>query len=158
MKYAKKILTVSLLLLFCATGCKKNSIDPTSDPQLNASEIINKYSPAEAGEIVVKWMSERGLSDREYARALTREIFSKYDSIGYDSSREFLYAIDSIQDLLPKEKLAKVYVIATNPWRLGKVLREENADENFVKLIESEYESDTASLTYFRQSYYLQDK
>lgn len=141
------------MILFVFGSCSRTSVDRSLDARENAIELTQNLPPKEVAKEIVEWMSNANVNDREFARSLTGEILSIYDSIGYSHAREFIYAIDSIKEKLPNKKLARVYVVATGPWRLGVILREEDAPIELVKAVEKEFENDSISLEYFRKAY-----
>lgn len=146
---------MAFILVTILEGCSKSyDIDSDGNPEAQAIEITQKRSPKDAAKDVVRWMSEAKIEDREFARSLTKAIFSYYDSKDSDSGREFLYALDSIKEFLPDKKLARVYIVATTPWRLGVILRENDVSETLVDAVIKEYGSDSVSFDYFIKSYY----
>lgn len=149
-----------ILILIILMGCKRekaHTVDLSSDPKKAARELTENYSPEEAACMVVDWMSKASQDEREYARNLTSEILSIYDSTGNDLSRRFIYSMDNAKESLSLEKLARVYVIASGPWRLGVLLREGNVSGKLIEAIEKEYSNDSISLEYFRKAYNLEN-
>lgn len=150
----KVVAQIALILSFALWGCgNKIEISPEADPKTTAKELTSNCTPSEAAQEILDWMSHAELSDRSYARTLTKEVQSIYDSIGENLSYDFIKAIDSIKETLPNKKLARVYVLATGPWRLGVVMRDSNAPNQLVKEIEKAYGTDTVSLNYFLKAY-----
>lgn len=98
-------------------------------------------------------LSVCALADRDFARSLTRELMSIYDSDSLGRTRGFVRSLDSIRSTLSPEELAHVYVVSTKPWRLGAIMRADNADDTLLQAIESDYADDPEALGAFRQGY-----
>ena len=129
-------------------GC---SSTPTIDPERPADQQAQRL--AEAAEALVGWLKSASPADRDFARSLTRELMSIYDSDSLGRTRGFVRSLDSIRSTLSPEELAHVYVVSTKPWRLGAIMRADNADDTLLQAIESDYADDPEALEAFRQGY-----
>lgn len=150
-----KIFSALLMAVFFAGCGSKADIDTSRPAGLQAAELVAEMSPQELAEALVGWMAGASPTDRDYVRALTREIVSAYDSTDNYASRHFAHALDSVKETLSVEKLARVYVVASKPGRLGAVLRQEGADSALIREIRRAYGSDSVGLKVFDNNYFI---
>lgn len=149
MKRLSTIILISSLLTGCSSAPE---IDPSRPAPQEAARLAES-SPTEAAEALIGWMKKANASDRDYARLLTRELMSIYDSDSLGRALRFVRSLDSIKAALSPEDLAHIYVVSAKPWRLGAMMRDDGADQALVKAVEEEYAADTESLEAFRHGY-----
>lgn len=134
-------------------GCSSTpEIDPSRPAPQEAARLAES-SPSDAAEALIGWMKSAAASDREYARSLTRELMSIYDSDSLGRAIRFVRSLDSIKSTLSQTELARVYVVSTKPWRLGAIMRADEADQELVQAVEADYANDSESLEAFRHGY-----
>ncbi len=152
MKYLFKIMvfaTLSLMLADCADDARRlraRSIYTGEAVDARVEAILVEWTPAEAAEAMVDWLSVSPDTVRPYARQLAAAL-----SAGYGSDA-FALALDSIGATLPCDVKARVLTVIASPGRLGVALRGDDEAESLVPCIEREYASDTAALRLFRKS------
>lgn len=149
MKRPLHIIMLSAMLAGCSST-------PTIDPERPADRQAQRLAEAgttEAAEALVGWLKSASPADRDFARSLTRELMSIYDSDSLGRTLDFVRSLDSIRSTLSPEELAHVYVVSTKPWRLGAIMRADNADDTLLQAIESDYADDPEALEAFRQGY-----
>jgi len=149
MKRLSTIILISSLLTGCSSAPE---IDPSRPAPQEAARLAEN-SPTEAAEALVGWLKKADASDRDYARLLTRELMSIYDSDSLGRALRFVRSLDSIKATLSPEDIAHIYVVSAKPWRLGAMMRDDGADQALVKAVEEEYAADAESLEAFRHGY-----
>lgn len=148
-----KRLSTIILISYLLTGCSSApEIDPSRPAPQEAARLAES-SPTEAAEALIGWLKKADASDRDYARLLTRELMSIYDSDSLGRALRFVRSLDSIKATLSPEDLAHIYVMSAKPWRLGAMMRDDGADQALVKAVEEEYAADAESLEAFRHGY-----
>ncbi len=149
MKRLSTIILISSLLTGCSSAPE---IDPSRPAPQEAARLAES-SPTAAAEALIGWLKKADASDRDYARLLTRELMSIYDSDSLGRALRFVRSLDSIKATLSPEDLAHIYVVSAKPWRLGAMMRDDGADQALVKAVEEEYAADAESLEAFRHGY-----
>ena len=149
MKRLSTIILISSLLTGCSSAPE---IDPSRPAPQEAARLAES-SPTAAAEALIGWLKKADASDRDYARLLTRELMSIYDSDSLGRALRFVRSLDSIKATLSPEDLAHIYVVSAKPWRLGAMMRDDGADQALVKAVEEEYAADAEALEAFRHGY-----
>lgn len=142
----------AILLTACGSGMP--GIDPQKPAHAQAVDLTASGSPAQVASSLVDWLAEATPADNAFARELTREIISVYDSTDNYASRHFAFALDSIKSTLSTDRLARVYIVAMRPAHLGRTLRfdAEEATSDLIEKIREAYADDSVALQSFNQA------
>lgn len=142
----------AILLTACGSGMP--DIDSRKPVHRQAVELTASGSPALVASRLVDWLAEASPSDNTFARELTREIISVYDSTDNYAARHFAFALDSIKSTLSTDRLARVYVVAMRPAHLGRTLRFEpsEATPELIDKIREVYADDSIALKSFNKA------
>ena len=144
---------VSALTALTLSACGSSGIDSNAPVERQAAEIVADATPEQAAERVVRWMSRADIADRRFARRLTRQIASIYDTMPGPESHRFVMAIDSVRSRLPLRDQARAFAVATTPGRLGRMMRLEQAEEELVRHVRDAYGADSVALAEFNAAY-----
>lgn len=148
-----KYSTGALVALSVASCGKSARISSEADAHSQAVALTAEYSPQEVAVQLIEWMENEPPGSNAFARELTREIVSVYDSTDNYASRHFAFALDSIRARLSPERLARVYTVAIKPARLGAMMSAPDADTSLVSHIRMALASDSTALNAFNNSY-----
>lgn len=134
-------------------ACSSTPEIDSSRPAADEAGRLAQSSPQEAAGAIIEWLKKASPADRDYARSLTRELMSIYDSDSLGRALRFVRSLDSIKSILPPGELAHVYVVSTRPWRLGAIMKADGADRALVEAVEADYADDSDALEAFRRGY-----
>lgn len=148
----KSLITVAVLSagLFqsCGSGHSASDINPDSSAVLQARHIAASMPPRKAADALISWMETATPAQGQFARELSRELVDAYS----DSADIFIAAIDSIKDALPLSRQVHLFIVATRPARLGRMMNTDPDRDQLIPLIEEAYGTDTVALRAFRSA------
>ncbi len=146
--------SIGALLALSVASCGRSSrISSDADDHAQAVALTAEYSPQEVAAQLIEWMENEPPESNAFAREITREIVSVYDSTDNYASRHFAFALDSIRSRLSPERLARVYTVAVKPARLGAMMSAPDADTSLVIHIREALSCDSTALNAFNKSY-----
>lgn len=130
------------------------TFNPDSSVTEQAITFVTATEPRTAARQLVTWLADAPAEEREFSRAIAREVFRIYTS-GSDSTAmsEFATALEAAKDSLDLEGQVKVFVAVSRPATLGKMLRNDPNGAELTSLICREYATDTVSLNEFINAY-----
>ncbi len=148
----KSLIPVALLLALmfasCGSGRSSTDINPDSSAVVQARSIAAAMPPRQAAGLLISWMETATAAQGTFARELSRELVDAYA----DSSGLFVAAIDSIKDALPLSRQVHLFIVATRPARLGRLMNTDPDRDRLIPLIEEAYGTDTVALRAFRSA------